>query len=527
MINQKKNYYFFLLIIIFLYGIYCSINIGKSWDTFHFVNIGKERLSYLLQLGTNSSTEENFSSLAYPAIYNTLSAFILMIFPIKFELEIFHLTNFLISFLTSIGVYKFTKKLLNQKIAIYTFFIFITFPIFFGHMSINDRDTIIVFSNIWIAFYTLQYLKLNKEKNKKYIFYFSFLLALGAGVRFAFVVTLIPIILYAFYVIFNSNNKIKFITISYDVTKIIFISLIIILLFWTPTHENLFIKPYQLIKQTFGYPIGYPFIFLNGNVFQSNQIPNSYILQNLFFKSPEYMLFSYLIFFLIVFKIKFFCSKIINQFNLKIIFIIFTILFSNILLIFNPYPVYDGLRLFIFILPYFSIIPAIVLFFLINNLNKKSNKILLIIFAILNLNYIYVFSMLTPYHYTYLNLFAGNFSKVNKKFENDYWGTSLKELIDKIKTNSAINLKSNLRLSICGVGKGSVKYYLKRKKITNYQIVSASENPDFIILANRVLMDYDKENSSKIITCFDKYKGINIEEVKRNGLILSALKKIN
>ncbi len=37
-------------------------------------------------------------------------------------------------------------------------------------------------------------------------------------------------------------------------------------------------------------------------------------------------------------------------------------------------------------------------------------------------------------------------------------------------------------------------------------------------------MDYDKENSSKIITCFDKYKGINIEEVKRNGLILSALK---
>ena len=100
MINQKKNYYFFLLIIIFLYGIYCSINIGKSWDTFHLVNIGKERLSYLLQLGTNSSTEENFSSLAYPAIYNTLSAFILMIFPIKFELEIFHLTNFLISFLT-------------------------------------------------------------------------------------------------------------------------------------------------------------------------------------------------------------------------------------------------------------------------------------------------------------------------------------------------------------------------------------------------------------------------------------------
>ena len=130
MINQKKNYYFFLLIIILLYGIYCSIEVGKSWDTFHFINIGKERLSYLLWFGTKSSTED-FSTAAYPAIYNILSASILMFFPTKFELEIFHLTNFLISFLTSVGVYKFTKKLLNKKIAIYTFFIFITFPIFF------------------------------------------------------------------------------------------------------------------------------------------------------------------------------------------------------------------------------------------------------------------------------------------------------------------------------------------------------------------------------------------------------------
>ena len=526
MINKKKNYYFFLLIIILLYGIYCSINIGKSWDTFHFINIGKERLSYLLWFGANSS-KDNFSSAAYPAIYNTLSALILGIFPTKFELEIFHLTNFLISFLTSIGVYKFTKKLLNKKIAIYTFFIFITFPIFFGHMAINDRDTIIVFSNIWISFYALQYLKFNKVKNKKYIFYFSFLLALGSGVRFAFIVTLIPLVLYSTYVVFSSNNKIKFITISYDIAKILFISLLVILLFWTPTHENLFIKPFQLIKQTFDYPIGYPFIFLNGNVFDSDQIPNSYILQNLFFKSPEYILFLYLVFFLFIFKIKIFFSKTINQFNLKIVFIFFNILFPSILLIFNPYAVYDGLRLFLFILPYCSIVPAIVLFFLTNNFNLKLNKILLIVFLILNLNYIYIFSKLTPYHYTYLNLFAGNFSKVYEKFENDYWGTSLEEINSKIKKNKTINLQPNLKLGLCGVSKGSVIYYLKKKKINNFNIVSNDEKPNFVILANRVLLNYDKENSRKIITCFDKYKEINIEEVKRNGLVLSAIKKIN
>ena len=171
--------------------------------------------------------------------------------------------------------------------------------------------------------------------------------------------------------------------------------------------------------------------------------------------------------------------------------------------------------------------PAIVLFFLTNNFNLKLNKILLIVFLILNLNYIYIFSKLTPYHYTYLNLFAGNFSKVYEKFENDYWGTSLEELISKIKKNKTINLQPNLKLGLCGVSKGSVIYYLKKKKINNFNIVSNDEKPNFVILANRVLLNYDKENSRKIITCFDKYKEINIEEVKRNGLVLSAIKKIN
>ena len=47
-------------------------------------------------------------------------------------------------------------------------------------------------------------------------------------------------------------------------------------------------------------------------------------------------------------------------------------------------------------------------------------------------------------------------------------------------------------------------------------------DPDVICL-----QEVFSENSRKIITCFDKYKEINIEEVKRNGLVLSAIKKIN
>lgn len=526
MINKKKNTYFFFLILIIIYGIYCALAIGKTWDTFLFINIGKERLAYLFSFGTNEISEQLIEQL-YPAIYNTLSAFILQLFPKKFELEVFHLINFSVSFLTVLGIYKLSKKLFNKEIATFTFIIFLLYPIFFGHMSINDRDTVMAFCNVWISFYALQYLKFDTKKNKKYVFYLGFLLALGLGVRFAFVATLVPIVFYSLYLIYISKKDIKIITIVSDIIKIILISSFIVFLFWSSTHEDILNKPYQLIQWSFDRGWGWPFVFINGEVFNSNQIPKSYIFQNLLFKTPEYILFLYLIFFILIFKITKYCNLFIFKFNSKIIFIFANILFPSALLFISPYSIYDGLRLFIYILPYFSIIPAIVIYYLYKNLRNVLNKILLIFLVIFKIYYLYIFFILTPYHYTYLNLFTGDFSQAHTKFENDYWGTSLKELSIKIENNRVLSSKSYVKFSICGVGKGSVKYYLNKIKNFNYKIVGENKNPDFIIIANRVLMDYDKKNSNQFITCFDKYNNTSLVEVKRNGLVLSAVKNID
>jgi len=526
-INKKNIIYFFFLTILVIFGIYCSISIGKSWDTFFFVNIGKERLSYLLSFGLLAN-DENFVSQLYPATYNTLSAFFLQLFPKTFELEGVHLINFTFSFIASIGVYKVSKKLFNKEIGVLSFIIFIFYPIFYGHMAINDRDTIVTFSNIWITFYSLQYLKLNSYKNKKYIYYLGFLLALGMGVRFAFVATLIPIFIYILFLLKKKTGKnINFKKIFFDLFKIIFIALFVTILFWVPTHENLLVKPFELIKQSFQYGWGYPFALLNGEVFKSDNVPNTYLIKNLFFKTPEYILALYLILLFSFFKMNLFFKKKIKDFNTKVIFILFNLILPNILLAFSPFSVYDGMRLFIFVLPYFSIFPAIMIFFLYKNYNFIYCKVSLFFVLFLKLYYLYIFLILTPYHYTYLNIFSGKFYETNKKFENDYWGTSLKELSKKIKKNKTFMSKPYTKFSICGVGKGSVKYYLNKIENFNYKIVDKNNNPDYVIIANRVLWDYDKNKSSKIITCFDKYDNSSVIEVKRNGLVLSAVKNIN
>ena len=51
--------------------------------------------------------------------------------------------------------------------------------------------------------------------------------------------------------------------------------------------------------------------------------------------------------------------------------------------------------------------------------------------------YLFIFFSFTPYQYTYLNKFIGNLSNAHKKFENDYWAVSIKELVNQIANSTA------------------------------------------------------------------------------------------
>ena len=526
MIKNKNKFIFYLILILVVYGVYCAVTIGKNWDSFFFINIGKERLSYLLSFGQRA-LDEHYVAKMYPGIYNTLSAFFLSIFPNNFELEGYHLLNFTTSFFAAVGLYKLTKKIFNNECAILAFFIFFLNPIFFGHMAINDRDTVVIFSNIWITYYIFKYLDFNFNKNKKYVYYIAVLLAIGLGVRFAFAVTLLPILLYCLYIIYKKKDLVKFKFIILDALKILLISIFFIILFWTSTHKNLITEPINLIMLSLNYGWGYPFTFFNGEIYEGQKIPLTYIIINLFYKTPEYIIFLILIFIIFFKKINSFNSQKINSFLIKTTFVILNIILPTFLLMLNPFAIYDGFRLFLFILPYVSIIAAISTFYLYENIKIKINKALIVITTALGFYYLFFFLSITPYHYTYVNLLSGKYSNANSRFENDYWGTSLKELVSKIKKNQSILSKNKIKLNVCGVSASTVKYYLKKNNLKNFKIVRENENPEFVILTNRVPLSYNSKKDSKTHTCFSKFQGKNIISVKRNGLYLSAMKKID
>ena len=187
--------------------------------------------------------------------------------------------------------------------------------------------------------------------------------------------------------------------------------------------------------------------------------------------------------------------------------------------------IYDGIRLFLFLIPFFCTICAFSIVYYFYNFKKNYLYLtffgLFIFLLILSLNR---FFMLTPYQYSYLNYNFINLSKAAEKFENDYWNTSWKELIKDLPDEIDGKTLSNFNFAVCGGDANVAGHYLSKrfKKKINF---TRANKADFIVMTNKA--SFNKNDKR---TCFDIYKGKDLFYVKRGNLILSKftmLKKIN
>ena len=154
MSREKQRILIFFLII---FSIYYALTIGLAWDEEYHIIQGKITLDYLFSLGKIDHDfiyRENYS-----AIYWTLSYLIIKQFPIQYQFEISHLINLFFSLGAIIGIGKLGSELFNKKVGKIIFIILFFYPIFFGHMAINSKDTILAFSHIWITCLLFKYLK--------------------------------------------------------------------------------------------------------------------------------------------------------------------------------------------------------------------------------------------------------------------------------------------------------------------------------------------------------------------------------
>ena len=460
----------------------------------------------------------------YSTIYWSLNYLITELFPLRYQMEVSHLVNLTFSLGAIFGAAKLSKELFNKKLGKIVFIILFFYPIFFGHMPINNKDNIIAFSHIWMVYLILRYLKkqnINKKANQ-YIISLGILGALSTGIQLIFLGSLMPIILIVLMEVFflkkiiNKNFSIK--NFFYDLIKCFLIFYFLLILFWIDVHQNILFLPVDVVLGMFSTDFwsGWPYNLINGNYYSSNDVPKSYLLINLFYKSPEYILILYLFFLVLIFKSRSFYKIKFKLFDYKLSFIILMLLFPNLILFLIPFPIYDGMRLFLWVLPYFCIIPGLTIYYLLENINLKMSKFSLVFLSIFIIYFLFNFFSITPYHYTYLNFLNGKTENRYKKFENDYWSTSLNELIRKtnFKTNESI------LMATCGASLWITKKYLRENGYYKIKFVS-SDKANYIVMTNRVT------DHNGPLSCFEKFRGKDVYKVERNGLLLSVIRKIN
>ena len=524
----SKKYEKIILYSLIFFSFYCAIVVGRSWDEGYNLLHGKITLEYLFSLG--KIDKELFYRESYSSIYWSLQYLITQIFPNKYEIEISHITNLVVSLGTIFGLSKLSSEFFNKKIGKITFLILFFYPVFFGHMGFNSKDTILAFSHVWITYLLIKYLKNQNitDKRNKYTILIGILSAVATGIQILFLGSLLPIILFiSLEVIYLKKFSTKYFDVKkffLDLLKCFVFFYLLLVLFWIDTHSNILTLPFKFLAGTLSdtYWTGWPFNLVNGNYYISSNVPKNYLFISLLYKSPEYMLLTYLAFpFLIFFNKNYFKNKF-KLFYSKIYLICFILIFPNIVIFFLPYPLYDGLRLFLWTVPYACILPAITIYYILENINKSFFKFLGLFLSVFIFYFLFNFFQITPYQYTYLNFLNGKSENKYTKFENDYWAVSIKELIMK----SDFKKNKVLKFSTCGVNKGVVKKYLLKKGYRNFKFVDVGQS-DHIIMTNRVVSkSHEVSNTNDLINCFDKFKGDNIVEVKRGSLILSSITKL-
>ncbi len=520
---QKTYYKFFFYLTIFLifFGFYCALKIGMGVDENYHHKNGILRYLYLTSLG--KFEDYNWSNTRfYPGLFDTihyaLCRLIENFIDIKHSVEIRHFFNYIFSSLGVLGLFFVNKKIFNKEIAILSCVLTLLNPIFFGHMGMNPKDPIIFFALIWTIFFFIKYVENLEKDHFKYLFLMSFFIGFGTGTRLTFLALLLPLSLMWLYIIFK--KKIKF---KYIITDLIIGGIIILILTistWPHIHGGNYELIFEVIKKSSNWLIPMLHGVINGNYYQVQNTPRTYILEIFLYRVPLYfsilIIFSYIIIFL---KKNFFYEKLNPNFLLYFFLLNAILFFPIITIVITKTNIYDNARLILFTMPFFATIASFGLLFIIINFEhfKILNKSFSVVILILTLLSIYRFASLTPYQYTYTNYLSSPiYAKSQNDFEHDYWYSSYGELMKKIKQKYGEVEASKLKIRTCDNSHFAYKFYFNQILKTSQ---SVAEEAEYVIMTNRNLR-YRKMN------CLQLYQGTDIVSVKRLGLILSTFRKI-
>ena len=327
-------------------------------------------------------------------------------------------------------IYFLISKFLSKNYAFYFLIFLILIPSFNGHALFNIKDIPFLIQYLIAVVLTINFdLPTSKldGKSLRYLIFLGLIYGLVVLVRFNGYAFLFLLSFFKFINNYkNSINNISTLLInSFIIYSVSFISLIL----FSPSAWN---NPIVWLRGVYNTQFNLDWTggtLTNGSYVYATEMSPFYLITWFSHKLPIVYIFTFFIsifIYLLFYKKKYFSD--LGKFSLYIISIVNLIFF-----ILRPIS-YDGIRQYLFLLPFF-----VILFVETSNfINKKFGINIFYSFLIFSIIYlIYSQNSLGPYKYVYFNEFVDeneittDCEKIGGcgNWETDYWGYSIKELM--------------------------------------------------------------------------------------------------
>ena len=310
-------------------------------------------------------------------------------------------------------------------------FIFLT-PSFLGHSMMNPKDIPFAMGYIMSIYYTYLLLTQLPDLKRKTFLLLGVGLGISLGVRagglinFAILAMMLGLHFlsqYGFGGIFNQGKKM----ILY-VKAFIFPSLVgylFALIFWPFAMQKPISNVMKSLSELSDYGVNIRLLF-NGEMVFAQSLPGDYLPRWVLVTVPVIILLGWLIHLILI-------AKIWKKYNPIGLFLLsFSFIFPFVYVIYKGSTVYDGWRHMLF--PYTAgvVFAAIGIGYLFEMYwNNRSVRYALMGFCGLLLSSPAIFTMKNPaFPYVYFNELVGGISGADGKWENDYWGTSVKQGVE-------------------------------------------------------------------------------------------------
>ncbi|MBN4074014.1 hypothetical protein JYT61_00475 [bacterium AH-315-E10] len=449
----KHWFLIFFLLLSFIFA-FTFQDYGVTWDEYVQSKYGEKSLAYFTSSFQDQSADSYLNLHFYGPLVELISAVCYSGDLSEFKYEVRHVIISIFAMIAVIATFYFARFFKETRIAFLSVSCLLLMPRFYGHMFNNSKD--LPFAALFIAALASMLLVARSDIDRRWSIPFAGLMTgLCLSIRvggFLLFVYGVLILLAAIFIVYQSAKtqgvtpvekfksilKIKSNILLFSAPIIIIIiAWLIMVAMWPFAHHDIIRNPLFAFKQSIQFfrPMS---VYYAGEILQSNQLPRTYLLNYIFITTPIPILVMAIFGSgICIIRMK---NSQLEPFNRLIHFtLILAVLFPLIYtLVFSP-NIYDGVRHFLFILPFIAILSAVGCHHTYIMLSKRmpnKNVPIMVLGGFILFSPVIQLITLHPYQMTYFNCITGGMKKAGTMYDTDYWSSSYKEAIEWINSDS-------------------------------------------------------------------------------------------